>query len=176
MQEMWFIPWVRKIPWRWKSQPAPSQVALVVKNLTANAVDITDTGLIPGLRRFSGRGYGNPLKYSYLENPLETVAWRATVQRVSQSCTWLTRWTWVWVNSGSWWWTGRPGVLRFMGSQRVGQDWVTELNWAQLIMYLIHWNSFQMQTEELYLKELKLEGWHDLCLNYLNVEKCWSLD
>ena len=42
----------------------------------------------------------------------------------------LTRWTWVWVNSGSWWWTGRPGVLRFMGSQRVGHDWVTELNWT----------------------------------------------
>ena len=35
---------------------------------------------------------------------------------------------WVWVNSGSWWWTGRPGVLRFMGSQRVGHDWETELN------------------------------------------------
>ena len=39
----------------------------------------------------------------------------------------LTRWTWVWVNPGSWWWTGRPGVLWFMGLQRVGQDWVTEL-------------------------------------------------
>ena len=38
-----------------------------------------------------------------------------------------TRWTWVWVNSGSWWWTGRPGVLQFMGSQRVGHDWATEL-------------------------------------------------
>ena len=38
-----------------------------------------------------------------------------------------TRWTWVWVNSGSWWWTGRPGVLRFMRWQRV--NWVTELNW-----------------------------------------------
>ena len=43
-----------------------------------------------------------------------------------------TRWAWVWVNSGSWWWSGRPGVLRFMGSQRVGQDWVTELNWTFL--------------------------------------------
>ena len=42
----------------------------------------------------------------------------------------LTRWTWVWVNSRSWWWTGRPGVLRFMGSQRVGHDWGTELNWS----------------------------------------------
>ena len=41
----------------------------------------------------------------------------------------LTRWTWVWVNFGSWWWTGRPGVLRFIGLQRVGHDWVTELNW-----------------------------------------------
>ena len=40
----------------------------------------------------------------------------------------LTRRTWVWVNSGSWWWTGRPGMLRFIGSQRVGHDWVTELN------------------------------------------------
>ena len=40
-----------------------------------------------------------------------------------------TRWTGVWANSGSWWWTGRPGVLRFMGSQRVGHDWATELNW-----------------------------------------------
>ena len=40
-----------------------------------------------------------------------------------------TRWTWVWVNSGSWWWTGRPGMLQFMGLQRVGQDWVAELNW-----------------------------------------------
>ena len=36
---------------------------------------------------------------------------------------------WVWVNSGSWWWTGRTGVLWFMGSQRVGHDWATELNW-----------------------------------------------
>ena len=42
----------------------------------------------------------------------------------------LTWWTWVWVNSGNWWWTGRPGVLRFMGSQRVGHNWVTELNWT----------------------------------------------
>jgi len=42
---------------------------------------------------------------------------------------WPTQWTWVWVNSGSWWWTGRPGMLQFMGSQRVGHDWATELNW-----------------------------------------------
>ena len=51
----------------------------------------------------------------------------------------LTRWAWVWVNSRSWWWTGRPGMLWFMGSQRVGHDWATELNWNEefwpLLMY-----------------------------------------
>ena len=40
----------------------------------------------------------------------------------------LTQWTWVWVDSGSWWWAGRPGVLWFMGSQRVGYNWMTELD------------------------------------------------
>jgi len=44
-----------------------------------------------------------------------------------------TRWTWVWVNSRSWWWTGRPGVLQFMGSQRVRHNWVTELNWTDVL-------------------------------------------
>ena len=41
-----------------------------------------------------------------------------------------TQWTWVWVDFGSWWWPGRPSILRFMGSQRVGDDWATELNWV----------------------------------------------
>ena len=40
-----------------------------------------------------------------------------------------TQWTWVWVNSGSLWWTGRPGKLQSMGLQRVRHDWETELNW-----------------------------------------------
>ena len=48
-----------------------------------------------------------------------------------------TQWTWVWVDSRSWWWTGRPGVLWFMGSQRVGHDWATELtDWAHLSLPL----------------------------------------
>ena len=38
---------------------------------------------------------------------------------------------WFWVDSGSWWWTGRPNMLQFMGSQRVGHDWITELNWLK---------------------------------------------
>ena len=41
-----------------------------------------------------------------------------------------TQWMWVWENSRSWWWTGRPGVLRFMESQRVRHNWATELNWT----------------------------------------------
>ena len=45
-----------------------------------------------------------------------------------------TQWTWVWVDSGSWWWTGRPGILRFMGSQKVGHNWATELNYANVNM------------------------------------------
>ena len=44
-----------------------------------------------------------------------------------------TWWMWVWVNSGRWWWTGRPGVLRFIGSQRVGHSWAAELNWDCLL-------------------------------------------
>ena len=47
--------------------------------------------------------------------------------------TWMaspTQWTWVWVNSRSWWWMGRPGMLLSMGSQRVWHDWATELNWS----------------------------------------------
>ena len=55
----------------------------------------------------------------------------------------LTRCTWVWVNSGKWWWTGRPGLLQFMGSQRVGHNWATELNWTELMgpdaMTFIFW-------------------------------------
>ena len=54
-----------------------------------------------------------------------------------------TWWTWVWVDSGSWWWTGRPGMLRFMGSQRVRHDWVTELNWIaknQMCSLFSYWN------------------------------------
>ena len=50
-----------------------------------------------------------------------------------------TQWMWVWVNSRSWWWTGRPGMLRFMGSQSRTwlSDW-TELNWLKVLMEIIH--------------------------------------
>ena len=61
------------------------QVALVVKNSPANAGDIRDAGWIPGSGRSPAGGHGNPLQYSYLENPMDKGAWRSTVQRVSQS-------------------------------------------------------------------------------------------
>ena len=43
-----------------------------------------------------------------------------------------TQWTWVWVNSKCWWWTGRPGMLQSMGSQGVRHDWANELNWSSV--------------------------------------------
>ena len=73
------------------------------KESVHNAWDAADMGSIPGLGRSPGGGHGNPLQHSG---------------------------TWVWVNSRSRWWTGRPGVLWFMGSRRVGHDWATELNWT----------------------------------------------
>ena len=48
-----------------------------------------------------------------------------------------TQWAWVWVNSGNWWWTRRPGLLQSMGSQRVRHDWVTELNSSLLCFFLV---------------------------------------
>ena len=49
-----------------------------------------------------------------------------------------TPWTWFWVDTGSWWWTGRPGVLRFMGSQTVGYDWAADLDWSAAL-WILSW-------------------------------------
>ena len=66
----------------------------------------------------------------------------------------LTRWTWVSVNSGSWWWTGRSGVLWFIGSQRVGHNWATELtSWCMFDHHL----SFSQKSSELHLISI----WND---------------
>ena len=64
-----------------------------------------------------------------------------------------TQWTWVWVNSGRWWWTGRPRVLWFMGSQRVGHDWATELNgtedrWLKKVFLKKFLNCFSNSTKK----------------------------
>ena len=62
----------------------------------------------------------------------ESQPWGFSSQSEVNGFSWMvspTCWTWVWACSGSWWWTGKPGVLQSMGLQRVGHDWVTELNW-----------------------------------------------
>ena len=66
-------------------------VALVVKNLPANAGDIRDMGLISGLGRSPGEKHGNPVQYSCLENPMDRGAWAAAVHGVTKSQTWLKR-------------------------------------------------------------------------------------
>ena len=65
-----------------------------------------------------------------------------------------TWWTWVWVSSGGWWWTGKPGVLQSMGLQRVRHDWATELNWK-------HPDSGNgWGQEEKGATEHEISGWH----------------
>ena len=64
----------------------------------------------------------------------------------------LTQWTWVWVDSGRWWWTARSGVLQFMGSQWVGHNWVTKLNWYQLFLVIY---SLGNQTGQYKAKQLQ---------------------
>ena len=91
-----------------------------------------------------------------------------------------TRWRWVWVNSGSWWWTGRAGVLWFMGSQRVGQDWATEMNWTDYVYFhvlepplfenIIHEDQYKIS----YWNKLYLWGvWK--CLNLKNTKNGWKI-
>ena len=68
-----------------KKAQGASQVALVIKNLPANAGDKRDTGSIPALGRSPGEGNGNPLQYSCLENPMDRGTWLAAVQGVTKS-------------------------------------------------------------------------------------------
>ena len=62
-------------------------MALMVKNLPANAGDVTDEGLIPGFRRSPGGEQDNPLQYSCTKNPMDRGAWQAAVHRVAKSRT-----------------------------------------------------------------------------------------
>ena len=75
--------------WATELKECLSQMMLMVKNPPANAEDIRDAGSIPGLVRSPGRGHGNPLQCSCLENPVDREAWRATIHRVPKSQTWL---------------------------------------------------------------------------------------
>ena len=73
-----------------------------------------------------------------------------------------TQCTWVWVDSRRWWWTGRPGMLWFMGSQRVGHDWATELNWFTLVT---RWIIIILISKEMLSRE-----WRILFYYFLRLE------
>ena len=82
-----------------------------------------------------------------------------------------TRWAWVWVNSVSWWWTGRPGVLQSMGLQRVGHDWTTELNWtsgAKSRTWLNDWTELNFGLEKRWIPC----GWWDTQPYPMQVPPC----
>ena len=83
-----------------------------------------------------------------------------------------TQWTWVWVNSGRWWWTGRSGVLRFMGSQRVGHDWVTELKLREAEDVKKRWQEY---LEEIYKKDLHDPDNHNGVITHQELELYWSV-
>ena len=67
-----------------------------------------------------------------------------------------TQWSWVWVDSGTWWWTGKPGVLQSMGSKRVRHNWVTELNWTNSL--LSWWFSCSVVSNSCYPKDCSTPG------------------
>ena len=81
-----------------------------------------------------------------------------------------TQWTWVWVNFGSWWWTGRPGMLQFMGLQRVGHDWATELNKTDIAQYINRWIAYLWR--QVIRKKCRQNSLEDD--NEKQVEKCCS--
>ena len=132
----------------WRRQWHPTPVLLPGKSMDGGAWWAAVYGVVTKQLHFHfslsciGEGNGNPLQYSCLENPRDGGAWWAAIY-VAQSQTRpkqlssssmgvyiymasLTQ-TWVWASSGSWWWTGKPGMLQSMGSQRVGMT--EQLNW-----------------------------------------------
>ena len=91
----------------------------------------------------------------------------------------LTRWAWVWVNSGSWWWTRRPGVLRFMGTQRVGHDWATELNWIVEKLIMEHFSCCEWVKNIFTQTNYIPWSWENsqiiLLRHFTNLEEIWRI-
>ena len=79
-----------------------------------------------------------------------------------------TQWTWIWASSGSWWWTGKSGVL-----QRVGHDWATKVNWTELKLGNIPlWNYFIFSY---YLQLCPLEFLIPMLKHCILVQACWMV-
>ena len=79
---------------------------------------------------------------------------------------------WVWVNFGRWWWTGRPGMLWFMGSQRVRHDWAIELNWSDVPSLLTFWRAFSFFPHKwalYFVKSFFCIYWNDYMVFILNL-------
>ena len=88
-----------------------------------------------------------------------------------------TQWTWVWVNSRRWWWTGKPDVLQSMGSQRVGHDWATELNWTPRTRTAVLLHSVGMmlkaRKEKKHLLDSLQPPWLELLSHPWEPEQAW---
>ena len=102
-------------------------MALVVRNLPANAGDVRDTDLIPGLGWSPGGGHDNPLQYSCLENPMDRGAWQPTVQEIARSRTWLSDWTFC------------------------EHPWTHHLNsTVKILLFLLYWLFYSLNGKVLY--------------------------
>ena len=92
---------------------------------------------------------------------------------------WMASWTlrtWVWVNSGSWWWTGRPGMLWFTGSQRAGHNWATELNWTEGLLTSSEFILRTLDCELLQRRDTMLFTWYPLNLEHCLPHSKHSID
>ena len=90
-----------------------------------------------------------------------------------------TWWTWVWASSRGWWWTGKPGMLQSLGSQKVGHDWVTELNWTELNWNpsLVpnvgdHWLYFYQTVRGIHITGMVPSSNDSLKCHWLNIRLC----
>ena len=144
----WFDSWVGKIRCRRDRLPTPVFLGFPCGSAgKESACNAGDLGSIPGLGRCPGEEKGYPLQYPGLYTVHGvTKSWIQLSDfhfHFSHWCwerwkagegdkgrdgwmAWPTQWTWVWASSGRWWRTGKPGMLKSMGLQRVRHDWVTE--------------------------------------------------
>ena len=99
------------------------------------------------------------LKREWIDDLINTLIKHEDKILINQNTEKVFKWvTYFWINSGSWWWTGRPGVLQLMGSQRVRHHWATELNWTHICMWLL---------EKLYSFDYTDLCWQSDCLCFL---------